>query len=76
LNIAVEDRAPLPLSPKKEERFVLIKRNDPDYMRYYTIRAQHEYVGALLQRAMPRGHGTLQGRLNPNVIVPSIRNFT
>ena len=52
LNIAVEDRAPLPLSPKKQERFVLIKRNDPDYMPYYTIRAQHDYVGALLQRAI------------------------
>ena len=50
LNIAVEDRAPLPLSLKKQERFVLIKRNDPDYMPYYTIRVQHEYVGAKLQR--------------------------
>jgi hypothetical protein len=44
LGIAVEDRAPLPDDTKKRERFVLIKRNDPDFMTYYTIRAQHGYT--------------------------------
>ena len=44
LGIAVEDRAPLPVDVKKQERFVLIKRNDPDYMAYYTIRGQNEYT--------------------------------
>ena len=39
LGIAVEDRAPLPDDKKKQERFVLIKRNDPEYYPYYTIRA-------------------------------------
>jgi len=44
LGIAVEDRAPLPDDVKKQERFVLLKRNDPEYMTYYTIRAQHDYT--------------------------------
>ena len=44
LGIAVEDRAPLPLDVRKQERFILLKRNDPDYYTYYTIRAQNEYV--------------------------------
>jgi hypothetical protein len=44
LGIAVKDRAPLPLDVKKQERFILLKRNDPDYMAYYTIRAQNEYT--------------------------------
>jgi hypothetical protein len=44
LGIAVKDRAPLPVDQKKQERFVLLKRNDPDYMPYYTIRAQNEYT--------------------------------
>ncbi len=44
LGIAVKDRAPLPVDQKKQERFVLLKRNDPDYMSYYTIRAQNEYT--------------------------------
>ena len=44
LGIAVEDRAPLPVDQKKQERFVLLKRNDEDYMAYYTIRAQNEYT--------------------------------
>jgi len=44
LGIAVKDRAPLPVDNKKQERFVLIKRNDPDYTSYYAIRAQSEYT--------------------------------
>lgn len=41
LNIAVEDRAPLPDKKSKQERFILLKRiNKPDF-KYYTIRAQH-----------------------------------
>jgi len=44
LGIAVEDRAPLPVDERRQERFILVKRNDPDYMTYYTIRAQHAYT--------------------------------
>jgi hypothetical protein len=35
LSIAVEDRAPLPEQTSKQERFVLLKRNDPDHSAYY-----------------------------------------
>jgi regulator of replication initiation timing len=44
LGIAVEDRAPLPVDEDKQERFVLIKRNDDQTFQYYTIRAQHAYT--------------------------------
>jgi hypothetical protein len=44
LGIAVEDRAPQPEDESKRERFVLIKRNDPDYYLYFTIRAQNDYT--------------------------------
>jgi len=44
LSIAVEDRAPLPEQTGKQERFVLLKRNDPDHPAYYTIRAQNAYT--------------------------------
>ena len=44
LGIAVEDRAPQPENESKRERFVLLKRNDPDYYAYYTIRAQDSYT--------------------------------
>ena len=44
LGIAVEDRAPQPEDESKRERFVLLKRNDPDYCPYYTIRAQDSYT--------------------------------
>ena len=44
LGIAVEDRAPLPEDKSKRERFVLLKRNDPEYYSYYTIRAQDDYT--------------------------------
>ncbi len=44
LHIAVEDRAPLPVDKKKQERFILMKRNDPDFLPYYTIRAQNAYT--------------------------------
>ncbi|CCV02182.1 hypothetical protein IIV25_164R [Invertebrate iridovirus 25] len=44
LGIAVEDRAPLLEDESKRERFVLIKRNDPEYYPYYTIRAQEGYT--------------------------------
>ncbi len=49
LNIAVEDRAPLPADKKRQERFVLLKRNDPDYTTYYVIRAQHDYTSRKLK---------------------------
>jgi hypothetical protein len=48
LNIAVEDRAPLPSQNKKKERFVLLKRNDEDFP-YYTIRAQHSNTQTALK---------------------------
>jgi hypothetical protein len=44
LGIAVEDRAPQPEDESKRERFVLLKRNDPEFMGYYTIRAQDSYT--------------------------------
>jgi hypothetical protein len=69
LNIAVEDRAPLPLSPKKQERFVLIKRNDPDYMPYYTIRAQHDYTSRKIKSQLllfPELEILLDFKANPN----------
>jgi hypothetical protein len=40
LEIAVEDRAPQPSPSQKCERFILLRRDDPDYP-YYTIRAQN-----------------------------------
>jgi hypothetical protein len=69
LNIAVEDRAPLPLSLKKQERFILIKRNDPDYMAYYTIRAQHEYTNRKIKSQLtlfPDLEILLDFKANPN----------
>ncbi|ADO00348.1 hypothetical protein WIV_gp006 [Wiseana iridescent virus] len=44
LGIAVEDRAPQPEDESKRERFVLIKRNDPEYYPFYIIRAQEGYT--------------------------------
>jgi hypothetical protein len=44
LGIAVEDRAPQPEDESKRERFVLLKYNDPEFMGYYTIRAQDTYT--------------------------------
>ncbi|ADO00397.1 hypothetical protein WIV_gp054 [Wiseana iridescent virus] len=44
LGIAVEDRAPLPVNEDKQERFILLKRNDNEHFQYYTIRAQHKYT--------------------------------
>jgi hypothetical protein len=69
LNIAVEDRAPLPDDKKKQERFVLIKRNDPDYLPYYTIRAQSDYTSRRLrsQKALfPDMEVLLDFKSNPN----------
>jgi len=69
LGIAVEDRAPLPIDLKKQERFVLIKRNDPDFMPFYTIRAQNEYTSRKIksQRVFfPDLEILLDFRANPN----------
>ncbi|CCV02042.1 hypothetical protein IIV25_024L [Invertebrate iridovirus 25] len=69
LGIAVEDRAPLPGDKKKQERFVLIKRNDDDYMPYYTIRAQNEYTERRIktQRLLfPQLEILLDFKANPN----------
>jgi len=66
---AVEDRAPLPDDKKKQERFVLIKRNDPDYLPYYTIRAQSDYTSRRLrsQKALfPEMEILLDFKSNPN----------
>jgi hypothetical protein len=69
LGIAVEDRAPLPDDTKKQERFILIKRHDPDYMAYYTIRAQYGYTQTKMkaERAnFPNHEILLDFRCNPN----------
>jgi hypothetical protein len=49
LNIAVEDRAPLPSQNKKKERFVLLKRTDEEDFPYYAVRGQHYYVQTVLK---------------------------
>jgi len=69
LGIAVEDRAPLPEDESKRERFVLIKRNDPDYYPYYAIRAQHAYTERKLKAQkehFPDLQVLLDFRANPN----------
>jgi hypothetical protein len=69
LGIAVEDRAPLPEDAKKQERFILVKRHDPDYMAYYTIRAQYGYTQTKMkaERAnFPNHEVLLDFRCNPN----------
>jgi hypothetical protein len=60
LGIAVEDRAPQPEDESKRERFVLLKRNDPEFMGYYTIRAQDSYTTKKLKT---------QRTLFPNLVV-------
>ena len=60
LNIAVIDRAPQPEDETKRERFVLLKRNDPEFMGYYTIRAQDSYTTKKLKT---------QRTLFPNLVV-------
>jgi hypothetical protein len=69
LGIAVEDRAPLPVDESKHERFLLIKRNDPDYYLYYTIRAQNSYVERKLKTErihFPNFEVLLDFKCNPN----------
>jgi hypothetical protein len=69
LNIAVEDRAPLPETKSKQERFVLIKRNSPDYYMYYTIRAQNSYTERKLKTELlhfPKLKILLDFKCNPN----------
>jgi hypothetical protein len=60
LNIAVVDRAPQPEDESKRERFVLLKRNDSEFMGYYTIRAQDSYTTKKLKT---------QRTLFPNLVV-------
>ncbi|CCV02313.1 hypothetical protein IIV30_118R [Invertebrate iridescent virus 30] len=69
LGIAVEDRAPLPEDESKRERFVLIKRNDPEYYLYYTIRAQEGYTQRKLKVEklhFPNLEVLLDFKCNPN----------
>ncbi|CCV01937.1 hypothetical protein IIV22A_093R [Invertebrate iridescent virus 22] len=69
LGIAVEDRAPLPQDESKRERFVLIKRNDPEYYLYYTIRAQEGYTQRKLKTEklhFPNLEVLLDFKCNPN----------
>ncbi|CCV02364.1 hypothetical protein IIV30_169R [Invertebrate iridescent virus 30] len=69
LGIAVKDRAPLPVDENKQERFVLIKRNDPDYYPYYTIRAQEGYTQRKLKVEklhFPNLEVLLDFKCNPN----------
>ena len=69
LGIAVEDRAPLPVSEEKQERFILLKLNDPDYPPYYTIRAQNSYVNRRIKVRrlnFPEMEILLDLKANPN----------
>ena len=69
LGIAVEDRAPLPANEDKQERFVLIKRNDDQHYQYYIIRAQHTYTERRIktQRTLfPNTTILLDFKANPN----------
>ncbi|CCV02109.1 hypothetical protein IIV25_091R [Invertebrate iridovirus 25] len=69
LGIAVEDRAPQPEDESKRERFVLIKRNDPEYYPYYTIRAQEGYTTRKLKfekTNFPNLEVLLDFKCNPN----------
>ena len=69
LGIAVEDRAPLPENKAKQERFVLIKRNDDEYYPYYTIRAQDDYTKRKLKferQHFPNLEVLLDFTCNPN----------
>ncbi|CCV01974.1 hypothetical protein IIV22A_130R [Invertebrate iridescent virus 22] len=66
---SVKDRAPLPDDKKKQERFVLLKRNDEDYMPYYTIRAQDSYTTRRLRtqnELFPNLQILLDFKANPN----------
>ena len=49
LGIACVERAPLPEKSSKQERFLLLKRNDEDYP-YYVIRAQYSNAHAAKKR--------------------------
>ena len=69
LGIAVEDRAPLPENKAKQERFVLLKRNDDEYYPYYTIRAQDDYTKRKLKferQHFPNLEILLDFTCNPN----------
>ncbi|ADO00448.1 hypothetical protein WIV_gp104 [Wiseana iridescent virus] len=69
LGIAVKDRAPQPDDESKRERFVLIKRNDPEYYPYYTIRAQEGYTTRKLKfekENFPNFEVLLDFKFNPN----------
>jgi hypothetical protein len=69
LGIAVEDRAPQPEDESKRERFVLLKRNDPDWYPYYTIRAQDSYTTRRLKTEknnFPNLVVLLDFKCNPN----------
>jgi hypothetical protein len=49
LGLACVERAPLPHKASKQERFLLLKRNDDDYP-YYVIRAQNSNAQAAKKR--------------------------
>jgi len=69
LGIAVEDRAPLPDDVKKQERFILLKTNDPKYWSYYTIRAQNCTAKRALKTKkdiFPKMKVLLDLKYNPN----------
>lgn len=69
MNVAVEDRAPLPEDEDIQERFVLLKRNDNEHYQYYTIRAQYKYTERRIktQRILfPQLEILLDFKANPN----------
>ncbi|CCV01984.1 hypothetical protein IIV22A_140L [Invertebrate iridescent virus 22] len=66
---SVKDRAPLPDDKKKQERFVLLKRNDDEYYPYYTIRAQEGYTERRIKTQkvlFPNLEILLDFKANPN----------
>jgi FtsZ-binding cell division protein ZapB len=69
LGLAVEDRVPLPVDEEKQERFVLLKRNDPEYMPYHTIRGQSIYAERKIKvnrNLFPNLEILLDLKANPN----------
>ena len=59
----------VPEDKSKRERFVLLKRNDPEYYSYYTIRAQDSYTKRKLKSEklnFPNLEVLLDFKCNPN----------
>ncbi len=69
LGLISKSRTPQPGSKVKIERFVLLKRNDLNYMMYYVIRSQNLYVTNKLKTErihFPHSKVLLDFKCNPN----------